>query len=433
MSADQVSGGHAGGEDHAALDARHALPKSVQVRYLVMAGVGVAAVTALVMLGQTLFHHEATPPAPLPPGVVQLSDSQMASVTLVKAGAGDDYQRTDATGQILADDTLSTPVFLPYSGQVTDVYVQAGARVTPGQPLMKLRTGDVVDARNALFAANAQQASAVAQVRLSQANLARAEQVYKTAGGALKDYQQAQNDAAAAQAALRTADSAVGAARDKLAVFGKTGAEIGKLEDARGIAGIHAETVFHAPIAGVIAQRSVSSGQYVQSGGSTPVLVIANPARVWLVAQLAESDAAAVHQGDAVDVTVPALGNRVFHAAIDNIAQQLDPTTHRLPVRATIANADLALKPQMFANFTIRHAINTGNKPDGVTVPAEAVIHEGDTARVWVYQGHGRLISRDVTVADSSGGRVRVIAGLQPGETVAARGAIFVNEAGLDN
>lgn len=433
MSADQVSGGHGGVEDHTVADARHALPKSVQVRYLVMAGVGVAAIAALTLLAQSMFHKEPAPEAPLPPGVVQLSDSQMASVVLSKADAGDDYQRTDATGQIAADDTLSTPVFLPYSGQVTDVFVQAGAQVTPGQPLMKVRTGDVVDARNALFAANAQQASAMAQVKLTQTNLARAEQVYKTAGGALKDYQQAQNDAVAAQAALRSAESALGAARDKLAVFGKTGGEIGRLEGARDIGGIHAETVFHAPIAGVIAQRSVSAGQYVQSGGSTPVMVIANPSRVWLVAQLAESDAGAVHLGDGVDVTVPALGNRVFHATVDNVAQQLDPTTHRLPVRATIGNADRALKPQMFANFTIRHAIGVNNKADGVTVPAEAVIHEGDGARVWVFQGHGRLVSRDVTVGDSGGGRVRILSGLKPGETVAAKGVIFVNEAGLDN
>lgn len=433
MSADHVSGGHAGVEDHAVVDARHALPKSVQVRYLAMAGAGVAAIAILWSLGQSWFHHEPAPPQPLPPGVVQLSDSQMASVVLAKADAGDDYQRTDATGQIAADDTLSTPVFLPYSGQVTDVYVQAGAQVSPGQPLLKVRTSDVVDARNTLFGADAQQASAMAQAKLAQGNLARAEQVYKTAGGALKDYQQAQNDNAAAQANLRSAQSALAAARDKLAVFGKTGGEIGRLEGARDIGGIHAETVFHAPIAGVIAQRAVSTGQFVQSGGSTPVLTIANPSRVWLVAQLAESEASAVHLGDGVDVTVPALGGRVFHATVDNVAQQLDPTTHRLPVRATIANPDRALKPQMFANFTIRHAIGVTNKADGVTVPAEAVIHEGDAARVWISQGHGRLVSRDVTVGDSSGGRVRITSGLKPGEMIAAKGAIFVNEAGLDN
>ncbi|WP_343611401.1 efflux RND transporter periplasmic adaptor subunit [Novosphingobium sp.] len=432
MSADHVSGGH-DGVGHDSVDARHALPKSVQVRYLVLAGVGVAAITALVMLGKTLFHHEDKPAAPLPPGVVQLSQSQMASVKLERVDAGDDYQRTQATGQIAADDTLSTPVFLPYSGQVTDVYVQAGAQVTPGQPLLKVRTGDVVDARNTLFAATAQHASATAQLKLAQSNLARAEQVYKTAGGALKDYQQAQNDFVAAQAAQRSAESALAAARDKLVVFGKTGAEIGKLQHAGDIGGLHAETVFHAPIAGVISQRAVSTGQYVQSGGSSPVLTIANPARVWLVAQLAESDASAVHLGDGVDVTVPGLGNRVFHATIDNVAQQLDPTTHRLPVRATIANADRALKPQMFANFTIRHAVNTGNRPDGVTVPAQAVIHEGDAARVWISQGNGRLVSREVQVADSSGGRVRITEGLKAGEVVATTGAIFVNEAGLDN
>ncbi|WP_084454892.1 efflux RND transporter periplasmic adaptor subunit [Novosphingobium rosa] len=432
MSADHVSGGH-DGVGHDSADARHALPKSVQVRYLILAGAGIAGIAALVMLGKTLFHHEDKPAAPLPPGVVQLSQSQMASVKLERVDAGDDYQRTNATGQIAADDTLSTPVFLPYSGQVTDVFVQAGAQVTPGQPLLRVRTGDVVDARNTLFAATAQHASANAQLKLAQANLARAEQVYKTAGGALKDYQQAQNDFVAAQAAQRSAESALAAARDKLVVFGKTGAEIGKLQNAGDIGGLHAETVFHAPIAGVIAQRSVSTGQYVQSGGSSPVLTIANPSRVWLVAQLAESDASAVHLGDGVDVTVPGLKDRVFHATIDNVAQQLDPTTHRLPVRATIANADRALKPQMFANFTIRHAVNTGNRPDGVTVPAQAVIHEGDAARVWISQGNGRLVSREVQVADSSGGRVRITEGLKAGEVVATTGAIFVNEAGLDN
>jgi cobalt-zinc-cadmium efflux system membrane fusion protein len=36
-------------------------------------------------------------------------------------------------------------------------------------------------------------------------------------------------------------------------------------------------------------------------------------------------------------------------------------------------------------------------------------------------------------VADSSGGRVRITEGLKAGEVVATTGAIFVNEAGLDN
>ena len=409
----------------------HGLPVSTQLRHLMVAAIGLAVLVVLFMTVKWLLHSEpATPPA-LPPGVVQLTDSQAAGLKIEPAGVADGWERTDATGQIAVDDTLATPVFLPYSGQVTDVFVQAGDAVVPGQPLLRVRTGDVVDARNALFAADAAHATASAQLRLAEANLARQEAIYKTAGGALKDYQQAQNDLVTAQSALRNADSAQGAARDKMAVFGKSGAEIASLEAARNISGINAETAFHAPIAGIISQRAVSAGQYVQSGGSSPVLVIANPMRVWLVAQLAESDAANVHIGDGVDVTVPSLGGRVFHATIDHIAAALDPGTHRLQVSATIANTDRSLKPQMFANFTIRHRAAGDKALDGVTVPAQAVIHEGDAARVWVVIGKNRLQARDVTVADAANGQVRITGGLKTGERVVSRGAIFVNEEGL--
>lgn len=406
-------------------------PVERQWQALARIGGGLAGLALLVVLGRWLLGTEPPAPRPLPPGEVQLSDEQMQGLAVVPVGAGDDWQRTSATGDIAADDTLSTPVFMPYGGQVTEVFVQAGARVAAGQPLLRVRTGDVVDARNQLFAATAARASASAQVRLAEANLARQKAIYETAGGAFKDYQQAQNDLVAAQSTLRNAESQLGAARDKLAIFGKTGAEIRRLESARDISGIHAETVLHAPIAGVVATRSVSAGQYVTAGGAAPVLTIANPARVWLVAQLAEGDGPRVHLGDPVDVTVSALPGRTFHATIDTIAAALDPQTHRLPVRATIANPDGALKPQMFASFTIRHAMPALPGHAGATVPASAVIHEGDAARVWVVIGKGHLRAQPVVVGDSANGEVKVLKGLAPGMKVVSAGSIFVNEAGL--
>ncbi|MFX8441226.1 efflux RND transporter periplasmic adaptor subunit, partial [Acinetobacter baumannii] len=85
--------------------------------------------------------------------------------------------------------------------------------------------------------------------------------------------------------------------------------------------------------------------------------------------------------GDQVEVTTPAVPGRVFHARIDNIGAALDPNTHRLPVRAAVDNPNYLLKPQMFASFTIRRALSG---TVGALVPAAAIIHEGDRARVWV-------------------------------------------------
>ncbi|MEQ1359224.1 efflux RND transporter periplasmic adaptor subunit, partial [Salmonella enterica] len=87
-------------------------------------------------------------------------------------------------------------------------------------------------------------------------------------------------------------------------------------------------------------------------GGTTPAFVIADLSKVWLVAQVAETDAERVHLGDHVTVRTSAIPGREFDAVIDNIGAQIDPVTHRLAVRATIANPDGVLKPQMFADFT---------------------------------------------------------------------------------
>lgn len=418
-----------------------ALNRHAQLRLLGLVTGGVILLIVLVTGARALFHHEEPAPAPLPAGEVQLTRQQLASLTIEPARSDDGVERTGASGQITVDETRSTPVFLPYSGQILQVAVDAGSRVAQGDVLLRIRTSDIVDARNALFSAQAQHAAALSQLRVAQENAARAEQIYREAGGALKDLQQARSDLVNAQSAVRITDSSVGAARDKLVVFGKTPAEIARLEGAANIAGAHAETNLRAPIGGVVVTRSVSSGQFVQVGGTTPAFVIADLSKVWLVAQVAETDAERVHLGDHVTVRTSAIPGREFDAVIDNIGAQIDPVTHRLAVRATIANPDGVLKPQMFADFTIKTPLGEIKAPAGtprpgpagvVSVPVQAVIHEGDSARVWVYLGNGRVRARDVVVGETHDGRVAVISGLRPGDRVVSAGALFVNEAGLD-
>jgi len=345
----------------------------------------------------------------------------------MRVGYGAYDARTLASGSITVDGDRSTPVLMPYSGQVVQVLADAGQRVKQGQPLMLVKTSDFVDARSGLFSARAGLQNAQAQLATAQRNAERQRQIFETAGGAQKDYQQAQTDVVSAQAAARTAEAALGAARDKLAILGKSPGEIGKLEGAGEVAGIHDRTTLHAPISGLIASRDVSAGQYVSQGGDKPVMVITDPSQVWLIAQIAEGDASVVHVGDAVTVTTPALPGRSFHARIDLIGAGLDPQTHRLPVRATIANPDGALKPEMFASFSIQRP----QQGSALRVPAAAVIHEGDSARVWVVRRDGLLQARTVVAGDEQDGSVVIVSGLQTGERIVTAGALFVNEAGL--
>ncbi|PTS74574.1 efflux RND transporter periplasmic adaptor subunit [Sphingomonas sp. HMWF008] len=403
------------------------LTRHNQLRWLALLA-GTAIGLALLWWAVTaLTHHDPAAPPTTPPGTLRLSREQMADLKTMRIGYSASDDRTLASGAITVDGDRSTPVLLPYSGQVVRVLADAGQYVRAGQPLLLVKTSDFVDARSGLFAARAAYQNAQAQLATATRNAERQRQIFETAGGAQKDYQQAQTDLIAAQATARTAAAALGAARDKLAILGKSAGEIGKLEKVDEVAGIHDRTTLHAPIAGLIASRDVSAGQYVSQGGDKPVMTITDPSRVWLIAQIAEGDADAVHVGDQVTVTTPALPGRSFHATVDLVGAALDPQTHRLPVRATIANPDNALKPQMFASFAIQHP----QRDAALRVPSAAVIHEGDNARVWIVRQDGLLQARPVTVGDDQDGTVVVRAGLKPGERIVTAGALFVNEAGL--
>jgi cobalt-zinc-cadmium efflux system membrane fusion protein len=180
-----------------------------------------------------------------------------------------------------------------------------------------------------------------------------------------------------------------------------------------------------APIDGVVSDRQVGPGQYLQAGNSTPVYTIGDLTTVWLVADVREVDAPLVEIGQAVEVRVLALPGKIFEAKLTSVGSAVDPVTHRVPVRATIANVDGKLKPQMFANFSII----TGAESNALAVPEEAVVREGEAARVWVVQGHDALALRQIRTGRSNNGMVEVLEGLKPGEKVVTRGSLFIDRA----
>jgi cobalt-zinc-cadmium efflux system membrane fusion protein len=94
-------------------------------------------------------------------------------------------------------------------------------------------------------------------------------------------------------------------------------------------------------------------------------------------------------------------------------------------VRAEIANPGGALKPEMFASFSLLTAPDS----QAVGVPAEAVLFEGDAARVWV-AGAGRTLAlREIHAGRTQGGMIEVLSGLTAGERVVTSGSVFIDRA----
>jgi cobalt-zinc-cadmium efflux system membrane fusion protein len=318
---------------------------------------------------------------------------------------------TVTDGYIAIDDDLSTPVFSPFSGRVTQILAKLGDHVPKGQALMRVEASEFVQAQSELITAKA-------QYNLAVTNEQRQHGLYEAEGAALRDWQQSQVDLAAAQATLS-------AARNRLRIFGKSEKEVAELEVSAKVPAMNPESVVAAPISGTVVQRQVGLGQFIQAGSSAPVFSIGDLSKVWLIANVREVDGSLVHLGEPVEIRVLAFPDRIFKATITYVAPSMDPNTHRLAVRADVDNREGLLKPQMFANFTIL----TGADVVAAGIPQSAVVYEGDTARVWVATPEGSLVLRLVQTGRASGDAVEVTMGLNPGERIVVSGALFIDRA----
>jgi cobalt-zinc-cadmium efflux system membrane fusion protein len=383
---------------------------------------GVAGLAGVLTVGQP----KAAVAQPAPDaGVFRPTSDQLRSLTVVPAElrAFDQIETTD--GRIEADGDKTTPVLSPFTGRVTEVLAEAGQRVTRKTPLFTVAATEAAQGRADLATALGALATAQSQLKLAQETERRQGELYRSAGGALKDFRQAESDRIAAEGQVRSAEAALGSARGRLAALGQSEADIAALEKTSAARAVPARAVVYAPVDGVVTRRALGPGQAITAGGDA-LFSVSDLTTVWLVAEVPETSAGKVRLGAEVAVATPAWPGRVFRAKVTYLAPTLDPDTHRLAVRAAIANPDGALKPDMFARFRI----DSGPIGRSPAVPDSAVIREGDTARVWVLAPDGALRLRPVVTGVDQDGMVQIARGLKAGERVVSKGALFVDQAG---
>ncbi len=388
---------------------RRALPAGKQIRVVLV--IVLAAAIALV-IGWGALRARASEPAATNESTasneVHLSSAQLATLE-INAVATRPFRTEEVTdGQIALNGDTTTQVFSPYSGRVVRVLASPGEYVKQGAPLLRIEASEFVQAQSDLL-------NAAATLKLARINEERKHAAYDSKGGSLQDWQQAQVDLAAAENASTSA-------ANRLRILGKSDQEIAAIESAKKT---DAATFVVAPIGGIVTDRQVGPGQYIQSGASNPVFSIGDLSTVWLVADVPETDAPFIERGQDVEVRVLALPGQLFKAKLTAIGAQVDPVTRRVPVRATLTNPDGKLKPQMFATFSI---ITSGDS-QAPAVPEEAIVREGDQARVWVVAQNNTLTRRSILTGRSSDGMVEVLEGLKAGERVVTRGSLFIDRA----
>ena len=399
-----------------------ALSRGVQLGILA----GVATVLAVAVA--LSFSHGAAANVSVPaarpnsPGTFRVSAEQSAGfrIATIKLQGFQDEQQTD--GKIALNGDRMTPVFSPYSGRVTKVMAGLGDVVQAGAPLLAVEATEFAQGQNDLLTALSASATARSQLVQAQNTEHRKRALYEAKAGSLQDWEQSQADLVVAQNAQRSAEVSVSLVRNRLRILGKSDAEITALESANKL---ESQAYITAPISGTVTDRQVGPGQYIQASAANPVYSIGNLSTVWLVANVREVNAPKIHKGDAVQVRVLALPDRVFKAHISQVAPAVDPATRRVTVRAEVDNAEGLLKPEMFASFTI----DTGKEQQAAGIPQEAIIYEGVTARIWIKRDDGSFESRPIKTGRNAGGMVEVLSGVRPGEQVVASGTLFIDRA----
>jgi len=339
---------------------------------------------------------------------VDLSPSQLSSITVATVGTYLFPVEKEAVGNIDFDENLSVQVFSPYQGKIIDALVEVGDRVRKGQPLCSIDSPDLIQAESTLIAA-------AAADELTTKELERATDLYSKSGGvAQRELEQATSD-------QHTAEGSLKAARDAVRVFGKTDTEIDRVIATRKI---DPALMVVSPIGGEITARNAQPGLLVQPGNAPAPYSVTDVSVKWMLADVPESDAPLFRLGQPVNVTVMAYPDRVFKGRISKIYAAIDPNTHRATIRSEIADPKNELRSAMLANFTIQV-----HSPElSTALPANGVVREGDgTLTAWATTDRRHFTQRLIKAGVRANGQVQILDGLRPGEMAVADGAVFLS------
>jgi cobalt-zinc-cadmium efflux system membrane fusion protein len=368
-----------------------------------MAAVACVLMTALA--GCTDKADEGTPAASVTASNVTLTPEQRKHISLYTVARSSFHRTVEATGVVDFDNDHATAVLSPISGPVSRLVVDIGDHVNKGDPLAMVDSPDFAAAigtyRKALTTAHTARRLADLEKDLVEHE-----------GVARREEDQAQADAA-------NADADVEAARQALIALGVDAPTIKAVEQGRPAQRI--DGVIRSPVAGTVVDRQITMGQLLQAG-TTPSFTVADPSRVWVMAQVAATDLSSVSLGDSADV-VPAADAKPLAGKVARISPLVNNDTRLVPVRVVVDNPQGLLRKQMYVDVQL----HSRQDMQGLLIPVSAMLRDDENLPfVYVLQHDGSFARRSVTVGYRTGDQFDIPSGLQAGDQVVVDGGIFV-------
>ncbi len=303
---------------------------------------------------------------------------QLIGMRSVVAEYGTVVKEIRVVGKVAYDETRVTHIHTKISGYIEEVFADfVGKPVRAGEALFTIYSPDLVATEQDFLLA------------LRSRTLLRESTLASAATGS---------------------ENLIAAARERLRLWDVTSDEIRDLETSGKIK--RAITVY-SPVSGVIAERTAyHHGTFVDP--SKDLFMIVDLSRVWVLAEIYESDLQYVKKGQAADVELPyAHSGSALRGRVDFVSPFLDPKTRTVQVRIEFSNPNLMLKPEMFTNVRLHVALGRQ-----VLVPLDAVMDTGTEQYVFIDLGNGYIQPRLVKVSAAGDEKAGIVAGLKAGEKV---------------
>lgn len=216
---------------------------------------------------------------------------------------------------------------------------------------------------------------------------------------------------AAPQRRLHEAQNRLQAAREALSGLGGAGAG-GRI-------------LIRSPIAGTVASRAITPGSRVDAGA--PLFTIVDPRIVWLSVNVPAAQAPLVGRTSGASFTIEGSPRRYASSRTVSIGNVIDPQSRTVRALYEVNNSDASIRVGSNARVSVR----TGQRAEGVIIPASAVLDEDGRTIVYVQPGGESFEKREVRLGGEEGGVVLVLDGVKAGERVVTRAAYQVRLASL--
>ncbi|MDA1183669.1 MAG: efflux RND transporter periplasmic adaptor subunit [Acidobacteria bacterium] len=350
-----------------------------------------------------------------PEGTVPISeeDLEMANIETAVARSVSRAEPLAAPGVVTFDERRTARVGSLVEGIVEELPFQVGDTVSRGTVLAQLHSHVVHDAWADYFKGQADRRRLTTE--LSYATTAEARAAALVADKALspQELERARADLNAVTQEVAAAEAEITRTEQELEHYGITPAP-----DADPHANESVPVV--APLGGVVVERVTSQGAAVTPG--SPLLVVSDLSRVWVLAEIDEALLGRVVPGSAATIQTAAYPGESFAGTLTAVGDVVNTTTRRVGLRVEIDNPGRRLKPQMFVSVSL----GAGAQRSMIVVPSKAVqTMEGETV-VFRQTPANTFVRQSVTTGLDIDGDVEIISGLKQDDVVATAGAFLL-------